>query len=98
MISVIQWFESFIKIIDLVVVAFTKKKKKENENDMHISIRDRAAGRVNTKAFNEYISICTRILLFLSFLLILSHGESKSTASYVLLSANMMSTSNIEYE
>ena len=64
---------------------FTKGEKR------HISKTDRAISRANTQPSSKYNSVRAQIIL------ILSNGGSKSTTSYLLLSMNMVSTSNFEY-
>ena len=60
--------------------------------------KDRAASRANTQHSSKYFSVQMRIIIILCFVYMLQYGESKSTTSYVLLSMNMMSTLNFEYE
>ena len=61
-------------------------------------LQTKTAMKVNTQCSIEYCSVSTGIVPILRFLYMLSHRESKSTTSYVLLSMSTMSTSNFEYE
>ena len=67
----------------LVVVAFTKK-----------SIKKKAmiASKANAQTSTEYCSVRMRIILILSFVYMLSHKESKSTKSRLLLGMSIMNT------
>ena len=86
-----KWFEWLVTV--LVIVAFTK-----NEN-RHISKKtERAASRANTQPSSEYFNVRTRFIFILCFVDMLCQGESNSRTSNMLLSMNMMSTSNFEYE
>ena len=55
--------------------------------------------RANAQSSSEYFNVRARFIFILRFMYMLSHRESKSTTrSYVLLSINMVSTLNFEYD
>ena len=79
------------KSICLNTVLVVKKKKAHKQ-------KSRTAGQANTQPFSEYFSVRMRFILILFCVYILGYEEPKSTISYVLLTMNMISISNCEYE
>ena len=58
----------------------------------------KTSSKANIQPSTEYCSVCKRIILIWCFVYMLSYAESKTKTSYMLLSMNMMSTSNSRVE